>query len=224
MIIQASGLKKIYHRGGNEVLALNQVSLDIPEGQFVSIMGPSGSGKSTLLHLLGGLDRATAGEVLIEGQNLNKLSDQDLSRFRRRRLGFIFQFFNLLPTMSALENVCLPQLLDGKKMSEIKEDAVSLLEQLGLGNRYEHSPDQLSGGEMQRVAIARALVNKPALILADEPTGNLDSKTGTAVLEILSQMSKERKQTILMVTHSKEAAAFAHRKIEMKDGKIILDE
>lgn len=178
MLLEVKSLEKSYARGDQMVSALKGVSLEIKEGQFVSIMGPSGSGKSTLLHLMGGLDRPTKGQVILKGEAIDKLGDDELSLFRRKKLGFIFQFFNLLPTLSALENVALPRLLDGERMKSIEPKAKELLEIMGLTKRMHHKPDQLSGGEMQRVAIARALVSDPLLLLADEPTGNLDSKTG----------------------------------------------
>lgn len=219
-VVDVKNLVKNYSRGDQKVLALQGVSFNVQKGQFISVMGPSGSGKSTLLHLLGGLDHITSGEVLIDGQSLAKMNDKELSKFRRLKLGFIFQFFNLLPTMTALENVALPLLLDGASLANVEKKALDLLNYLGLSHRVHHFPDQLSGGEMQRVAIARALVSDPALILADEPTGNLDSKTGQSVLELLRQLTKERMQTIIMVTHSKEAAQFGNKLIEMRDGKI----
>jgi len=222
-LLQAINLKKTYARGHQEVHALRGVSLTIQKGQFTSVMGPSGSGKSTLLHLLGGLDRPTSGQVLIDGQGIEKFNDDELSAFRRRRLGFIFQFFNLLPTLTAIENVALPLLLDGQPLAKIAPRAKELLEMIGLKNRMEHRPDQLSGGEMQRVAIARALVTDPLLILADEPTGNLDTKTGTTVLELLAMMSKERGHTILMVTHDPRAASFSNRLITLRDGLMESD-
>ncbi len=224
MLYQVKDLKKSYHRGDQTVHALRGVNLEIPSGQFVSIMGPSGSGKSTLLHLLGGLDRPTSGQVLIHDQGIESLSDHDLSLFRRRKLGFIFQFFNLLPTLSALENVALPQLLDGKSISEIEPRAKQLLEQIGMGHRLHHKPDQLSGGEMQRVAIARALISDPVVLLADEPTGNLDSKTGESVLELLAQMVKTTQKSIVMVTHDSKAASYGNRLIKLRDGNIESDE
>jgi putative ABC transport system ATP-binding protein len=223
-LLEARNLKKSYTRGHQAVDALKGVSLTVERGQFVSIMGPSGSGKSTLMHIIGGLDRATSGNVLLSGQAIESFSDNDLSAFRRRKLGFIFQFFNLLPTLTALENVALPLLLDGKAMKEITPKATELLELIGLKHRMDHRPDQLSGGEMQRVAIARALVTDPLLILADEPTGNLDTKTGTTVLELLAQMARERGHTILMVTHDPRAAAFGNRLVTMKDGLMESDE
>lgn len=223
-IIEIRGLRKTYTQGEHIVHALSGVDLQIERGQFTSIMGPSGSGKSTMLHLMGGLDRPSEGSVLIGGQSIESLSDDQLSEFRRRKLGFIFQFFNLLPTLTAIENVALPLLLDGKPMRQIRPKAESLLEMMGLKDRMEHRPDQLSGGQMQRVAIARALVTDPLLILADEPTGNLDSATGTAVLEQLKRLVEERGQTVVMVTHDPKAASYADRRIVFRDGNISSDE
>ncbi|MEQ1875598.1 MAG: ABC transporter ATP-binding protein [Bdellovibrionia bacterium] len=224
MFLKVENLKKTYSRGRHHVEALKGVTFEIKRGQFTSIMGPSGSGKSTLLHMLGGLDRATTGLVSIGGEEIQKFSDDELSKFRRRRLGFIFQFFNLLPTLTALENVALPLLLDGMKLKNIEVKATELLAMMGLESRLSHKPDQLSGGEMQRVAIARALITDPLLILADEPTGNLDSKTGTKVLELLATLAREREQTIVMVTHDVNAASYADRLITMKDGLIESDQ
>ncbi len=223
MLLQAKNLRKNFTRGANQVEALRGVDLAIEKGEFVSIMGPSGSGKSTLLHLIGGLDLPTGGEVLIDGEPIQTLGDDALSEFRRRKLGFIFQFFNLLPTLTALENVALPRLLDGASISEVEPKAKALLTQMGLGARVGHRPDQLSGGEMQRVAIARALITDPLLILADEPTGNLDSKSGEAVLRLLAEMARERGHTILMVTHDANAASFGTRLVRLRDGEIESD-
>lgn len=223
MLLEVSGLKKVFSRGEESVEALRGVSLSLDRGEFASIMGPSGSGKSTLLHLLGGLDRPTGGSIQLDGQSIEGFNDAELSIFRRRKLGFIFQFFNLLPTLTAVENVALPLLLDGFAMREVEPKARELLSQIGMKHRMEHLPDQLSGGEMQRVAIARALVADPLLILADEPTGNLDSKTGTLVLEILAEMTRKGKNTVLMVTHDSRAASFGSRVITLRDGKIESD-
>lgn len=223
MLLEAKTLRKTYTRGHQEVEALKGVSLQVERGQFVSIMGPSGSGKSTLLHLIGGLDRPSGGEVRLSGEPIQDLSDHDLSAFRRRKLGFIFQFFNLLPTLTALENVALPRLLDGEAMKTVEPKAKELLEMMGLSSRMDHRPDQLSGGEMQRVAIARALVTDPLLILADEPTGNLDSKTGESVLSLLSSMAREKGHTILMVTHDSNAASFGTRLVKLRDGLLESD-
>ncbi|MCC7442828.1 MAG: ABC transporter ATP-binding protein [Bdellovibrionales bacterium] len=223
MLLKVEGLRKTYSRGEQEVEALKGVTLEIGRGQFASIMGPSGSGKSTLLHLLGGLDRPSAGAVLLDGQRLDEYSDDELSAFRRRKLGFIFQFFNLIPTLSAAENVALPRLLDGEPMAKILSKATELLDRMGLKTRMNHRPDQLSGGEMQRVAIARALVTDPVLILADEPTGNLDSATGNGVLELLERLCREQGQTIVMVTHDLAAATYGTRLIRLRDGHVESD-
>ncbi len=224
LILETKNLRKTYKQGEVEVEALKDVSVRIQKGEFVSIMGPSGSGKSTLLHLVGGLEYSTSGEVIVEGKPLSMLKDNDLSIFRRRRLGFIFQFFNLLPTLTAIENVTLPLLLDGKSFNSVSKKAKDLLFMMGLEKRIHHRPDQLSGGEMQRVAIARALVTDPLLILADEPTGNLDTKSGEIVLTRLEQLAKEEGQTIVMVTHDTKAASFGTRKITIQDGNIKTDE
>ncbi len=223
MLLEAKEIRKAYTRGTQTVEALKGVSLSLPRGQFTSIMGPSGSGKSTFMHIIGGLDRPTHGEVHQDGQAIETYSDDELSAFRRRHLGFIFQFFNLLPTLSALENVALPLLLDGQPLTKIAPKAKELLDMMGLANRFDHRPDQLSGGEMQRVAIARALVTDPLLILADEPTGNLDSKTGKAVLELLARLVRERNQTILMVTHDPRAATYGSRLVTLRDGLVESD-
>jgi putative ABC transport system ATP-binding protein len=223
-LLSVTDLKKSYVRGEQTVHALKGVSLSILPGQFVSIMGPSGSGKSTLLHLMGGLDRPTSGKVSLNGEWIDQLNDHDLSVFRRRKLGFIFQFFNLLPTLTALENVALPQLLDGISMKKSETRARELLTSMGMEKRMHHKPDQLSGGEMQRVAIARALMSDPVLILADEPTGNLDSTTGESVLTLLADMVKNTGKTIVMVTHDSKAASYGNRLIRMRDGALESDE
>lgn len=224
MLLEVKNLKKVYERGDSKVEALKNANLTIKTGEFVSIMGPSGSGKSTLLHLMGGLDRPTSGSVVLNGTAIEQLKDDELSEFRRKKLGFIFQFFNLLPTLSALENVALPKLLDRESLETATPRAKELLEMMGLGARAHHKPDQLSGGEMQRVAIARALVNHPLLILADEPTGNLDSKTGASVLELMSKMVREQGHTIVMVTHDLNAASYGTRLIKVRDGGIESDQ
>jgi putative ABC transport system ATP-binding protein len=223
MLLEVQGVSKTYLRGRQPVEALRGVSLSVDRGQFVAIMGPSGSGKSTLLHLIGGLDGPTGGRVVIDGVGLETFSDLRLSEFRRRRLGFVFQFFNLLPTLTALENVALPLLLDGRPLREVRGRALELLERMGLGSRAEHTPDTLSGGEMQRVAIARALVSDPLLLLADEPTGNLDSAAGQIVLELLSGLARERGHTLLMVTHDTSAASYGNRRVILRDGRIESD-
>jgi len=224
MLLNIDSLKKTYSRGDQTVEALRGVSLEIDSGQFVSIMGPSGSGKSTLLHLMGGLDRPTQGKVVFGGKAIDQLNDNELSLFRRQKLGFIFQFFNLLPTLSALENVALPRLLNGESIKTIRPKAEELLKMMGLQNRMDHKPDQLSGGEMQRVAIARALVGDPLMIFADEPTGNLDSKTGESVLNLMQELVKNHGKTIVMVTHDPKAASFGTRLIKLKDGLLDSDE
>ncbi|MGA9525214.1 MAG: ABC transporter ATP-binding protein [Myxococcaceae bacterium] len=223
-MIRVKDVSKVYRRGKTEVRALSIPELHVPKGQFLSVMGPSGSGKSTLLNLVGALDVPTAGSLTIEDRELSKMSDTELSRFRRDRLGFIFQFFNLLPTLSALENVILPGLLSGKKRSALEGPARELLHRVGLNGRDHHLPDELSGGEMQRVAVARALLIEPALLLADEPTGNLDSKTGAEVLALIREATRERHLTVVMVTHDQKAAEVGDRLVRLKDGVIVSDE
>ncbi len=222
-VLEARDLRKAYARGDQKVEALRGVSLSLARGDFASVMGPSGSGKSTFMHLIGALDRPTSGEVLIHGESIASYSDDRLSAFRRRKLGFIFQFFNLLPTLSAIENVAFPLLLDGHPLAEVTPKARELLKMMNLEKRLDHRPDQLSGGEMQRVAIARALVSDPVLLLADEPTGNLDTKTGATVLELLATLARERGHTILMVTHDPKAAGYGNRAIRLRDGLIESD-
>jgi len=216
-MIELKKAGKLYRQGGREVHALRDVSLVIRNGEFLSIMGPSGSGKSTLLNLMGGLDQPTTGEVFIDDKPLHNISDHELTLIRRRRVGYIFQFFNLLPLLTAEENVALPLLLEGLPFSQVRPKAASLLQQVGLGARTDHRPEQLSGGEMQRVAIARALVAGPAVILADEPTGNLDSHTSEEIFLLLRSLN-DQGQTIVMVTHDPKAAAYGTRIITLKDG------
>ena len=219
-LIEVRGLIKEYRRGEEGVRALDAVDLDIGLGEFVSIMGPSGSGKSTLLHLLGGLDSPSAGSVTIEGNDLAQMGDEGLTEFRRRRLGFVFQFFNLLPTLSAWENVALPLLLDGGRLRNLRGGAVALLERVGLGHRVDHRPGELSGGQLQRVAIARALMADPVLLLADEPTGNLDSESGAEVLQLLRDCTRDEQRTLVMVTHDAGAAAVGDRTVRLVDGRV----
>jgi putative ABC transport system ATP-binding protein len=221
-MIEIMNAGKTYQQGAREVHALRDVSLSIKKGEFLSIMGPSGSGKSTLLNLIGGLDQPTSGEIFIDDRPLHGITDDELTLIRRRRIGFIFQFFNLLPILTAAENVGLPLLLEGIPFSRIKPKAVSLLQQVGLGARMEHRPEQLSGGEMQRVAIARALITDPAVLLADEPTGNLDSHTSEEIFMLLANLN-EKGQTIVMVTHDPKAAAYGTRIITLKDGILSED-
>ncbi len=222
-LVKVEDLRRDYRLGNEVVRALDGISFSVEQGTFVTVMGPSGSGKSTLLHLLGGLDRPTEGSVIIENDDLASLDDEDLTALRRRKLGFIFQFFNLLPTLSAWENVSLPLLLDGRRLSEVKPHAVELLEKVGLADRAEHKPGQLSGGEMQRVAIARSLVANPILMLADEPTGNLDSKSGEQILELLRSTVGEEGRTLIMVTHDRKAASMGDRLISLQDGRLVGD-
>ena len=219
-MIRLVDVSKIYDGAGARVAALASVSLAIAPGEFVALMGPSGCGKSTLLHLVAGVDLPTSGEVWVDGQAIPRLSDRALSQFRRDRVGIVYQFYNLLPTMSAWENVALPALLRGLSARAARERAEERLRQVGMLHRKDHWPHELSGGEMQRVAIGRALVNGPSVLLADEPTGNLDSKAGREVLELLARLNAEGGVTILLATHSREAAAFARRIIHLRDGSI----
>jgi putative ABC transport system ATP-binding protein len=219
-MIRLENVSKIYDGAGTRVAALANVSLEIAPEEFVAMMGPSGCGKSTLLHLVAGVDAPTAGEVFVDGRDLARLSDRALSQFRRDHVGIVYQFYNLLPTMSAWENVALPALLAGASSRVARERAEERLRLVGMLHRKDHWPHELSGGELQRVAIGRALVNDPPILLADEPTGNLDSKAGRDVLELLAGLNAERGVTILLATHSQEAAAFAQRAIHLKDGTV----
>jgi putative ABC transport system ATP-binding protein len=219
--VETVSLEKVYGEGPTAVRALRDVSLEFPNGEFAAIMGPSGSGKSTLLHLLGALDEPTSGRVIVGGTDLSGLSDRKLTLLRRERMGFVFQFYNLIPTLSAEENVLLPALIAGERASKYAERLDEVLDLVGLTGRRTHRPDALSGGEQQRVAIARALIRNPDIILADEPTGNLDSKTGAGVLELLRVSAARYKQTILMVTHDPRAAAVADRAIFLSDGLVV---
>jgi len=219
-MIRLENVSKIYDGAGTRVTALANVSLEIAPKEFVALMGPSGCGKSTLLHLVAGVDLPTTGEVLVDGEALSRLSDRALSQFRRDRVGIVYQFYNLLPTMSAWENVALPTLLRGATARVARERAEERLRLVGMPHRKDHWPHELSGGELQRVAIGRALVNDPPILLADEPTGNLDSKAGRDVLELLVRLNVERGVTILLVTHSPEVATFAHRTIHLRDGTV----
>ena len=219
-VVQANALKKQYQLGANQVDALASVDFSVSEGEFVAIMGPSGSGKSTLLHMIGGLDQPSGGEVFLAGSRLSQLKDNKVTLLRRRNIGFVFQFFNLLPTLSAEENITLPLLIDGQNPKAYRERIDSLLQLVGLSERRRHKPEQLSGGEQQRVALARALITDPTILLADEPTGNLDSKTGTAIMELLRQSCDELKQSIVVVTHDPRAAAYADRVVFLRDGRL----
>ncbi len=217
-VLKADHVSKHYPMGAVTVSALAGVSLVVNKGEFVAIMGPSGSGKSTLLHLLGGLDGPSDGEITLAGQPLSRLTDNQITIVRRRKVGFIFQFYNLLPTLTAEENVGLPLLIDGQSLGQHRDKITGLLEMVGLADRKHHKPDQLSGGQQQRVAIARAFVNDPEIVLADEPTGNLDSKAGAAILALLRRTCDELSATIVMVTHDPRAASYANRVVFLKDG------
>jgi putative ABC transport system ATP-binding protein len=215
---------KHYPQGRRIVKALQGVSLRIEAGEFVSIMGPSGSGKSTLMHLFGALDTPTSGQVFFQGRDVNLMSDKEMSTLRRSQIGFVFQFFNLLPTLTAVENVALPLLLAGQRRGRALEPAYAGLERVGLADRASHYPDEMSGGEMQRVAIARALVINPEAVLCDEPTGNLDSATSKEILKLLRSLPEPGKRSVVMVTHDAEAAGFGDRIVHIRDGKIDSEE
>ncbi|GIW79474.1 MAG: peptide ABC transporter ATP-binding protein [Gemmatales bacterium] len=217
---ELENVTKVYQQGKRTVEAVRGVSLQIASGEFVSIMGPSGSGKSTLLHLLGALDTPTSGRVIFHGRDLQAMSDRERSLLRRTQLGFVFQFFNLLPTLTAVENVTLPLLLAGESRRRSRMRALAGLERVGLLDRADHFPDEMSGGEMQRVAIARALITEPQVVICDEPTGNLDSATGQEILALLSSLPEEGKRSVVMVTHDVHAARFGHRLIHFRDGLI----
>lgn len=219
-ILKAENLVKIYGQGENEVKALNDVSLEIEEGEFVSIVGSSGSGKSTLLNMLGGLDRLTSGDIYINNKKLGDMKDEELTIFRRRNIGFVFQNYNLVPILNVYENIVLPIELDGSKIDTNYVD--SIINTLGLNDKLTNMPNNLSGGQQQRVAIARALATKPAIILADEPTGNLDSKTSMDVIGLLKVTSKKFNQTMVMITHNEEIAQLADRIIRIEDGKVVI--
>jgi putative ABC transport system ATP-binding protein len=219
-LISASQLTKVYGTGDTAVTALDHVDLDVSPGEFLAVMGPSGCGKSTLLHLLGGLDRPTEGTVTIDGHRLTDLSDAELTELRRRRIGFVFQFFNLIPVLNAVENAALPMTLDGVRPAEARARAESWLEKVGLAERRDHRPDQLSAGQQQRVAVARALVADPALVLADEPTGNLDTRASDEIAVLVRQVANEWGRAVIMVTHDPRIAAYADRIVFLKDGAI----
>jgi putative ABC transport system ATP-binding protein len=221
IILEARNLRKKYQMGEMEVQALGGLDFQVTKGEFVAIMGPSGSGKSTMLHLLGGLDVPTEGEVTLAGQRLSVLDDKQATLVRRHNIGFVFQFFNLLPTLTAEENIALPLVIDGKNLRQYQSRLDALLALVGLSERRHHKPDQLSGGEQQRVALARALVTEPAIVLADEPTGNLDSKTGTLIMELLQRSCQELEQALIAVTHDARAATYADRVVFLRDGKIV---
>ncbi len=219
-IIETKNVFKNFQLGTNTVEVLKDVNISVDKGEFVSIMGPSGSGKSTLLYLLGGLDYPTSGDIHINGKNLSEMKDQQTSILRRREVGFVFQFYNLVANLNVEDNIMLPALLDGIRTKDIKNRLNEILETVELADRRNHTPRELSGGQQQRVAIARALINEPDIILADEPTGNLDSHTGAEVLELLKSICSEKGKTIVMVTHSRDAASYSQRIINVKDGII----
>jgi putative ABC transport system ATP-binding protein len=218
-ILKTENLWKVYRQGNVDVPALRGVSVDVPPGEFLSIMGPSGCGKSTLLHVIGGLASPTRGKVLLDGNDLSALSDAERTRLRRHKVGFVFQRFNLLPTLSARDNIALAQHIHGNGFDPHRFDVVTTM--LGLTGRLTHKPSELSGGEQQRVAIARAIINEPKIVLADEPTGNLDSKSSDNVLAMLKQLNQDLGQTIVMITHNPDAAAIGHRVIHMRDGLVV---
>lgn len=218
-LIELRNVSKLYLLGGEEIRALDDVSLDIEPGEFMSIIGPSGSGKSTLMHMVGCLDSPTRGTIRLDGTEIQGASPKELARIRNRKIGFVFQFFNLLPKLNVLQNIELPMVYSGLPASERYRRAVRALEMVGLEDRSKHRPMQISGGQQQRVAIARALVNDPKIIFADEPTGNLDSQTGETILELFHQLSREGR-TIVLVTHDPEIASLTPRRIEIRDGKI----
>lgn len=221
-ILRIEHLSKIYGKGDTEVRALDDVSFTVPKGQFVAIIGPSGSGKSTLLHILGGVDTPTDGHVYVDGMDITTLDETALAIFRRRQIGLIYQFYNLIPILTVEENMTLPLLLDDKKVDRAHFD--SLVQVLGLQHRLGHLPSELSGGQQQRVSIGRALMNNPAILLADEPTGNLDSKNSKEIVELLRQFNKALNQTVIIITHDERIALDADRMIAVEDGKIVKDE
>ena len=221
-ILKVEHLSKIYGQGENEVRALDDVSFSVEKGQFVAIIGPSGSGKSTLLHILGGVDRPTSGKVWLEGQDVFAQNEEQLAIFRRRQVGLIYQFYNLIPVLDVTENITLPVLLDGRKVNG--ERLQKLLETLNLTDRADHLPNQLSGGQQQRVSIGRALMNAPAVVLADEPTGNLDSKNSQEIVELLKKSNREYGQTLIVITHDESIALQADRLLAIEDGRIVRDE
>ncbi|MCI5937261.1 MAG: ABC transporter ATP-binding protein [Eubacterium sp.] len=218
-VLKVEHLTKVYGKGDNQVVAVNDMSFSVEQGEFVSIVGSSGSGKSTLLHLLGGVDRPTSGSVYIQGQNIYDLSNDKLAIFRRRQVGLIYQFYNLIPVLNVKENITLPLELDGKKADE--ETLNAMLQDLGLEHRVEHLPNELSGGQQQRVSIGRALISNPAIVLADEPTGNLDSKSSDEIVELLKNSNRKYKQTIIMITHNLEIAGIADRILRIEDGRLV---
>ena len=218
-ILRTEYLTKIYGKGDNQVIAVNDVSFSVEQGEFVAIVGSSGSGKSTLLHLLGGVDRPTSGKVFVQGEDVYQMNSDQLAIFRRRQVGLIYQFYNLIPILNVKENITLPCELDGRKVDE--ERLAELIADLGISDRVNHLPNQLSGGQQQRVSIGRALINRPAIVLADEPTGNLDSKSSDEIVELLKVSNRKYDQTIIMITHNLEIAKTADRILTMEDGRLV---
>lgn len=221
-ILKIENLSKVYGKGPTAVKALDNVSFSIKKGEFVAIIGPSGSGKSTLMHLMGGVDQPTSGKVVVDGTDIYELNETQLAIFRRRQIGLIYQFYNLLPVLTVEENITLPLLLDGHKVDSKQFD--DIVKVLGLEDRLTHLPNELSGGQQQRVSIGRALINNPALMLADEPTGNLDSETGTEIVNLLKMFNKTYQQTLVMITHDERIALQADRILTIMDGQVIQDE
>ena len=221
-ILRVENLTKVYGKGTTKVVALDNVSFSVEKGEFVAIVGASGSGKSTLLHLIGGVDRPTSGKVYIDGKDIYNLNDDKLAIFRRRQVGLIYQFYNLIPILTVEENITLPLSLDNREVP--KQELKELINLLGLESRKNHLPNELSGGQQQRTSIGRALITRPAIILADEPTGNLDSKNGDEIVDLLKKSNKDYKQTIIMITHNMELAEKADRIIKLEDGKIVLED
>lgn len=219
--VEGKHIIKNFQIGSTTTKVLKDISLQVMQGEFVSIMGPSGSGKSTLLYILGGLDIPTSGHVLLNGTDISHFGDEKMSRIRRQKIGFVFQFYNLIPNLNVEENIMLPLLLDGKKMSDYKKQLHQILKIVGLSERRRHTPRELSGGQQQRVAIARALIGNPEILFADEPTGNLDSETGAEIMSLLREINQTTGQTIIMVTHSPEAAQSSSRAITVQDGVIL---
>jgi putative ABC transport system ATP-binding protein len=220
-IIELRNVCKNYQMGDSKIEAACHINLEIKKGDFIAIVGPSGSGKSTMMNLVGALDKASQGDIFLDNQNIEHLEESELAQIRGRKIGFVFQNFNLIPTLTALENVALPMLFQGKSSEERKERAEKILREIGLSHRLEHLPSELSGGERQRVAIARALANDPEVILADEPTGNLDSKTGKEIMEMFIHLHKDHKKTIILITHDADVGKYADRIIRIKDGKAV---
>lgn len=221
VVVDVKDVCKNFMLGKEEVKVLKELNFDIKQGEFVSLMGPSGSGKSTLLYLIGGLDNPSTGQVMVNGKELKLMKDKEESIMRRREIGFVFQFYNLIPNLNVEENILLPVLLDGKSPKKYKEKLDEILDLVGLSDRRKHTPRELSGGQQQRVAIARALIGEPELILADEPIGNLDSVTGTEIMELFQKINREKGKTIVQVTHSENAAQYGTRIIRLKDGRLV---